>query len=181
MSVENPVPAPVTPNQPGRVTVLMATVAAVALTAVVVGGFAWSGGGPLSVAEPVHVANVTTVSTAIAPSSAVIAPQAIPGALPTSLADIVERVSPAVVSLKVKVTEDVALDGIDPDDLQNLPPNLRDFFERFRNGQQPGGKARPSKQKGEVQGSGFVIDPAGYIVTNNHVVANGTDITVDFS
>ncbi len=180
MSAENPVPAPVSSSEPRRATVLLATVAAVALTAVVVGGFAWSGGGPLSVAEPTRVASVTPVS-AVTPSTAVIAPQAVPGALPTSLADIVERVSPAVVSLKVKVTEDVALDGIDPDDLQNLPPNLRDFFERFRNGQQPGGKPRPSKQKGEVQGSGFVIDPAGYIVTNNHVVANGTDITVDFS
>ncbi len=180
MSVENPVPAPVPPSQPRRTTVLLATVAALALTVGVVGGFVWSGGGPRSDAGPAQIASVTPVSV-IAPSSAVIAPQAVPSALPTSLADIVERVTPAVVSLKVKVTEDVVAEGVDPEDLEQLPPNLRDFFERFRRGQQPGGKAKPSKQKGEVQGSGFVIDPAGYIVTNNHVVANGTDITVDFS
>ncbi|MBI1214158.1 MAG: Do family serine endopeptidase [Alphaproteobacteria bacterium] len=178
MSVENSVPEPATPPQPRRSTVLLATVASLALTAGVVGGFVWSGGGPDSVATP-RTVETTQVASAVTPSSAVIAPQAVPSALPTSLADIVERVSPAVVSLKVKVTEDVAgIDGIDPDDLQQLPPGLRDFFDRFRKGQ---GKGKPAKQRGEVQGSGFVIDPTGYIVTNNHVVANGTDITVDFS
>ena len=183
MSVENPVPAPATPAQPRRSTVLLATVASLALTAGVVGGFVWSGGGSPSVATPTTTQSSQTmqVASAVAPSAAVIAPQAVPGALPTSLADIVERVSPAVVSLKVKVTEDVAdagLEGIDPGDLDQLPPNLRDFFDRLRKGQ---GKGKPAKQRGEVQGSGFVIDPTGYIVTNNHVVANGTDITVDFS
>ena len=180
MSVENPVPAPATPPQPRRTTVLLATVAALALTAGVVGGFVWTGGGPQSVATPRAVEG-TQVASAITPSSAVIPAQAIPGALPTSLADIVERVQPAVVSLKVKVTEEVAageVEGIDPGDLEQLPPNLRDFFDRLRKGQ---GKGKPAKQRGEVQGSGFVIDPSGYIVTNNHVVANGTDITVDFS
>ena len=183
MSVDNPGPAPASSNQPRRTTVLVATVAALALTAGVVGGFVWSGGGPLSVAEPSHDgAFAPTIASALAPSTAVIAPQAAPGGLPTSLADIVERVSPAVVSLKVKVTEDVAagsVEGIDPNDLEQLPPNLRDFFERFGKGR--GGPKKPAHQKGEVQGSGFVIDPSGYIVTNNHVVANGTDITVDFS
>jgi serine protease Do len=182
MSVENPVPAPATPNQPRRTTVLLATVASLALTAGVVGGFVWSGGGSQSVATPrTAPVETTQVATAIAPTTAIIPPQAVPSALPTSLADIVERVQPAVVSLKVKVTEDVAaagVEGIDPDDLEQLPPNLRDFFDRFRRGQ---GKGKPAKQRGEVQGSGFVIDPTGYIVTNNHVVANGTDITVDFS
>src|SRR4051812_25672870 len=84
MSVENPVPAPGTPEKPRRATVLLATVAALALTAGVVGGFVWSGGGPLSVAHPIQTADATptpVASGSVAPTSAVIAPQAIPGAL----------------------------------------------------------------------------------------------------
>src|SRR6185312_15132072 len=101
MSVENPGPAPAPSNPPRRTTVLLATVAALALSAGVVGGFVWSGGGQLTNAEPSHVAELTPAATpasAVVPSTAVIPPQAVPGALPTSLADIVEHVQPAVVS-----------------------------------------------------------------------------------
>jgi hypothetical protein len=134
------------------------------------------GGGPAAVAE-------STVAPAkeqklVAPVAAIgaIPPSTSTGSLP-SLADIVERVSPAVVSLKAKVTAERTAEVSD-EELEQLPPSLRDFFERFRKNGPPNQQRRP---RGEVQGSGFVIESAGYIVTNNHVVANATDIEVAFS
>jgi serine protease Do len=111
--------------------------------------------------------------------TSVAAPAPIPlttktGELP-SLADIVERVSPAVVSLQAKVTAN--REEPTEEDLDRLPPSLRDFFERFNRG----APNRPRRPRGEVQGSGFVIEPNGYIVTNNHVVANATEMEVGFS
>jgi serine protease Do len=164
------------PSKP-RTGVLVASAAALALavTGGVVAGFVWSGGGPAAVAErpapqEKQIASITSIA----------APAPIPlttntGQLP-SLADIVERVSPAVVSLKAKVT--ASRDEDPPEaDLDQLPPGLRDWFERFRRG----GPNQPRRPRGEVQGSGFVIDPSGYIVTNNHVVANATEMEISFS
>ena len=165
---------PVVPNSSAnkpRTGVLMASAAALALavTSGVVFGFVWSGGGPAATAEPQLEA--TQVATApVAMSSA-----AATGAYLPSLADIVQRVSPAVVSLKAKVTAPET--EVSDEDLENIPPSLRDFFEKFRKQQPKSGK----QPKGEVQGSGFVIDQSGYIVTNNHVVANATDIEAAFS
>ncbi|MEQ1867750.1 MAG: trypsin-like peptidase domain-containing protein, partial [Micropepsaceae bacterium] len=156
-----------------RTIVLMASAAALALAVAsgIVFGFVWSGGGPAAVAEatiePTPVSTASTAAPAIAGTAA--ANMYFP-----ALADIVERVSPAVVSLKAKVTAEPADEEAIPDD---VPPSLRDFFEKFRKNA-PGKGARP---RGEVQGSGFVIDPTGYVVTNNHVVANATEIEISFS
>jgi serine protease Do len=150
-----------------RVIVVSAAALAVAMTAGVVAGFVWGGGGPPAVANPAAVA-----LQAAAPAPMMLGAS---GTLP-SLADIVERVAPAVVSLKAKVTASAEAEPSE-EDLESLPPSLRDFFEKYRKGG-PNQKSRP---RGEVQGSGFVIDPTGYIVTNNHVVANATDIEVEFS
>lgn len=150
-----------------RVLVVSAAALALAMTAGVVAGFVWGGGGPPAVANPAALA-----LPGLAPAPMMLGAS---GTLP-SLADIVERVAPAVVSLKAKVTATAEAEPSE-EDLESLPPSLRDFFEKYRKGG-PNQKARP---RGEVQGSGFVIDPTGYIVTNNHVVANATDIEVEFS
>ena len=165
------------PSKP-RTGVLVASAAALALavTGGVVAGFVWSGGGPAAIAE----APAGKGETLSAPIPATAAPpvslNTSTGALP-SLADIVERVSPAVVSLKAKVTQSRDTEVSD-EDLEQLPPSLRDFFERFRRGGPGAPGNRDRRPRGEVQGSGFVIDRTGYIVTNNHVVANATDIEV---
>lgn len=99
-------------------------------------------------------------------------------------ADVVSQVKPAVVSVQVKssVREDPSpiIDffggsGIDqlPDD-HPLKRFFRDFEERH-NYQRRGkkGRVRPVSQ-----GSGFFISEDGYIVTNNHVVADGTSYAV---
>lgn len=153
-----------------RVIVVSAAALALAGLAGAVGGFVWGGGGPPAVADSTPVAGITVA----APAPMMLGAS---GYMP-SLADIVERVSPAVVSLKAKVTGSAGgEDDPSEEDLERLPPSLREFFERYRRG----GPNQRNRPRGEVQGSGFVVDPTGYIVTNNHVVANATEIEITFS
>ena len=85
---------------------------------------------------------------------------------PESFAPLIKRVMPAVVN--ISVTEQAG--GADP--LANLPPELqRQYRERLRN----------RRQSVQGAGSGFLIDPSGYIVTANHVVGAATRIVVALS
>ena len=97
-------------------------------------------------------------------------PRMLENGAPFSFADLVERVSPAVVTVTVE-EEMQPTSELDTDD---LPEPFRNFFNQFGNGQQQ----RP--RKAIAMGSGFVIDKSGYIVTNNHVVEGGKKITVKF-
>jgi serine protease Do len=89
---------------------------------------------------------------------------------PTCFAPLIKEIAPAVVN--VSTTQKV--EGGPLADLPNLPENspLRDYLKRFYNGQQN----QPTLA--HSLGSGFIIDPAGYVVTNNHVVGKATDIDV---
>ena len=110
-----------------------------------------------------------------------------------SFADVVEHVSPAVVSVKVKAKiQPTADDGSDDQDgFDNLPdnPQLRRFFKEFRGFGDQGqggqfGMRRFHRNHGNdqprpvAQGSGFFISEDGYLVTNNHVVSEGSDFSV---
>ncbi|ACL61273.1 Do family serine endopeptidase [Methylobacterium nodulans] len=133
------------------------------------------------------VAAVTLVATGalgtafLPPSTPVLAqalpqtPITVPEHPPGSFAPIVNRVKPGVVSVKVSL-KDGADDDDGPGSVQNLPPQLREFFRRFGENGMPN---RPHRNGGRAaQGSGFFISPDGYVVTNNHVVENAQSVEV---
>ena len=89
------------------------------------------------------------------------------GAAPFSFAPLVKRVVPAVVN--ISVTE-----GRTPGDPASIPPELRGtpFERQFRD------RFRGRREQVLGAGSGFIIDPSGLIVTNNHVVGRADRIIV---
>jgi serine protease Do len=59
--------------------------------------------------------------------------------------------------------------------------NFQDFFNRFFGGQAPDGEGGDDGQVRESLGSGFIVDPKGYIITNNHVIEKADKIYVKLS
>ncbi len=88
---------------------------------------------------------------------------------PMSFADMVAKLQPAVVN--ISTTQHVKIEPFNP--FAGTP--FENFFQQFG-----GGGGRPVTREGESLGSGFLISPDGYVVTNNHVISPGTQgATVD--
>jgi len=110
-----------------------------------------------------------------------------------SFADLAEKLLPAVVNISSSQSVQAKADRPGPE-IPMFPPGspFEQFFKDFMDRNRPGGQQRPGQQgqgpslptpppearKMQSLGSGFIIDPAGYIVTNNHVIDGADEITV---
>jgi serine protease Do len=105
---------------------------------------------------------------------------------PDSFADLAAKLLPAVVNISStqSVQAKAGTPGAGPE-VPLFPPGspFEQFFKDFLNRNRPGGKggeAQPQQPEHRMQslGSGFIIDPSGLVVTNNHVIDGADEITV---
>jgi serine protease Do len=148
-------------NRVARRLALAATTASLVAVPAFVGGLALK---DVSVIQPAHadtnLSNQTNGTVQM---------------VPATFADLAAKVTPAVVNISsthVETADSEQQPGMP--DLRGTP--FEQFFKQFMENQGQGQK--PMKRKATALGSGFVIDPTGYIVTNNHVIESATDIQV---
>jgi len=97
---------------------------------------------------------------------------------PVGFADIVERVKPSVISVRVKSIEKPSAENSDDSPFQPGSPMER-FFRRFGGPDGfPGQRGQRGRGLVSGQGSGFFISADGYAVTNNHVVDGAESVEV---
>jgi len=111
------------------------------------------------------------------PQSAVQNQSILPRFTPPTFANLAERQVDAVVFISTTQAAPQAQGGGRGQDLPEFPPGspFEEFFREFRDRQ----RGQPQQQRPTAAlGSGFIIDAAGYVVTNGHVVSEADEISV---
>ena len=100
-------------------------------------------------------------------------------ARPNSFADLAEKLSPSVVNIQArhKASKEKRRGGFRFEFQAPPGSQLEELFRQFRE-QQQGQGGQKQRRRSRSQGSGFVIDPQGLIVTNNHVIDKAESIVV---
>jgi len=132
-------------------------------------------------------------AAAIAVSALVASPLPAQARGPENIADVAEKVIDAVVNISTsqRIDDGGERSGPGPEGRQGpqVPPGspfedfFKDFFENRRGGGDGPGRRGENRapRKTSSLGSGFVIDPSGLVVTNNHVIADAEEINVIFN
>jgi serine protease Do len=101
---------------------------------------------------------------------------------PDGFADLAAKLLPAVVNISTTQTIKNDKQGARPGpEIPQFPPGspFEEFFKDFFDRNQPHGNNQQAQPRRATSlGSGFVIDPSGLVVTNNHVIADADEITV---
>jgi serine protease Do len=103
---------------------------------------------------------------------------------PDSFADLAERLLPAVVNISTTQVVKQRQQQKREVPMPQFPPGspfedfFKDFFDRQERGEGGEENGKPRSRRATSLGSGFIIDPAGIIITNNHVIAEADEITV---
>ena len=138
--------------------------------------------------RPIHATALALSLAFAAPLAAVLpAGPAFARPAPDSFADLAAKLLPAVVNVASSTTVTARNGGPGPD-FPMFPPGspFEQFFKDFLNRNHPGGQGGPGghpdqptpDRRMQSLGSGFIVDPSGIVVTNNHVIDGADEITV---
>ncbi len=142
----------------------------------------------LGLAAALGAGAVVSLSQSQAQNVLTVPPTSSPSVASFGFADLVARVKPAVVSIRVKrEVGNVSFESGRGHENQRFGGNERsspgdnpfnDLFQRFQHGPSSGQHKQKPKRFGTALGSGFFVSSDGYIVTNNHVIAKSSKIEV---